>query len=587
MEKNENNNGTMKLSGIYTLTIDMSNVKNIRLYAVKSENGQDSDDQTTSDVDFRVISSCLGSYNLENSSDLGDIQVAVDIINKEGKLNSTRFDRYQYDYTLTFGGSVIKEELSDKMKTTPYFEWDPSSAAAGEYILYVRVKDTDTNETVYFKSTTINLVDGEKNTEKKSGLVWFENTATWSDIVAELRITESSEEFVTVTPMFNESIGRYSVEYTQDGTTYNYVTFKSESNNSNNTNELAIIDNVTYNNGRQRVYDVYFLDDQDWGSDKLHVYMWNEASVNNKVAGIKNADWPGDSNVKDTGKSINSHKIYRYSYTDNSYDQVIFNSGINSSQTPDLTVNNSVLYYSKNENGSNNIYEANYDNQVYDFSISSTDNSSIFYLGDMQKEDSDYLYKLTASAGTVIDGKNRSDEIVYAWVKFENYQNPDGKTNYATGKEITKLHYWTREENADNNDVKDNTTNTMDTRCFNPSYYRLYMYIPKEAQSDKSNVIRRYTNYTAKDFVQYEATNDHGAQGAIDFDSDYIVARTSVAINPDGVTTQVADMIFGENEENLETEYYNLNGIKMKADNLTPGLYIMRRGEKAVKILIK
>jgi hypothetical protein len=113
------------------------------------------------------------------------------------------------------------------------------------------------------------------------------------------------------------------------------------------------------------------------------------------------------------------------------------------------------------------------------------------------------------------------------------------------------------------------------------------MYIPKETQSDKSNVIRRYTNYTEKDFVKYEATNDHGAQGAIDFSSEYIVARTSEVINPDGVTTQVEDMIFGENEENLETEYYNLNGIKMKADNLTPGLYIMRRGEKAVKILIK
>jgi hypothetical protein len=115
MEKNENNNGTMKLSGIYTLTIDMSNVKNIRLYAVKSENGQDSDDQTTSDVDFRVISSCLGSYNLENSSDLGDIQVAVDIINKEGKLNSTRFDRYQYDYTFSDQRRTVRQDENNSL----------------------------------------------------------------------------------------------------------------------------------------------------------------------------------------------------------------------------------------------------------------------------------------------------------------------------------------------------------------------------------------------------------------------------------------------------------------------------------------
>ena len=39
--------------------------------------------------------------------------------------------------------------------------------------------------------------------------------------------------------------------------------------------------------------------------------------------------------------------------------------------------------------------------------------------------------------------------------------------------------------------------------------------------------------------------------------------------------------------ETAEPEYYNLQGIKVKADNLTPGIYIRRTGSKIEKILIK
>ena len=34
-------------------------------------------------------------------------------------------------------------------------------------------------------------------------------------------------------------------------------------------------------------------------------------------------------------------------------------------------------------------------------------------------------------------------------------------------------------------------------------------------------------------------------------------------------------------------EYYNLNGVRVNADNLTPGLYIKRQGGKATKVLVK
>ena len=34
-------------------------------------------------------------------------------------------------------------------------------------------------------------------------------------------------------------------------------------------------------------------------------------------------------------------------------------------------------------------------------------------------------------------------------------------------------------------------------------------------------------------------------------------------------------------------EYYNLNGVKVNADNLVPGIYITRQGNKTSKVLIK
>ena len=39
--------------------------------------------------------------------------------------------------------------------------------------------------------------------------------------------------------------------------------------------------------------------------------------------------------------------------------------------------------------------------------------------------------------------------------------------------------------------------------------------------------------------------------------------------------------------ETAEPEYYNLQGIRVAADNLTPGIYIRRIGSKTDKILVK
>ncbi len=47
------------------------------------------------------------------------------------------------------------------------------------------------------------------------------------------------------------------------------------------------------------------------------------------------------------------------------------------------------------------------------------------------------------------------------------------------------------------------------------------------------------------------------------------------------------DDIFGDADANAPVEYYNLQGIRVAADNLTPGFYVVRQGSKTAKVLIR
>ncbi len=53
-----------------------------------------------------------------------------------------------------------------------------------------------------------------------------------------------------------------------------------------------------------------------------------------------------------------------------------------------------------------------------------------------------------------------------------------------------------------------------------------------------------------------------------------------------GKGTSGVASIDADNEEAV-AEYYNLQGVRMNAGNLTPGLYIVRKGTVVSKIIVK
>lgn len=92
--------------------------------------------------------------------------------------------------------------------------------------------------------------------------------------------------------------------------------------------------------------------------------------------------------------------------------------------------------------------------------------------------------------------------------------------------------------------------------------------------SDLSQNIWTASDGTHVSSVIYKAT-DTAATQAI-----YTLKITVSPFEGSGVGTILTD-------ENAETEYYDLAGVRCNADNLTPGIYVMRKGATVKKVVVK
>lgn len=51
-------------------------------------------------------------------------------------------------------------------------------------------------------------------------------------------------------------------------------------------------------------------------------------------------------------------------------------------------------------------------------------------------------------------------------------------------------------------------------------------------------------------------------------------------------TSSAIDDIFGDEEPDAPAEYYNVNGVRVSGDNLTPGIYVVKKGSKTAKVIV-
>lgn len=68
-------------------------------------------------------------------------------------------------------------------------------------------------------------------------------------------------------------------------------------------------------------------------------------------------------------------------------------------------------------------------------------------------------------------------------------------------------------------------------------------------------------------------------------DEDIVLIPAYVYISESNISTGVENVTI--NADDSDTMYFNLNGVQVNAENLTPGLYIVRQGNKVTKQIIK
>lgn len=107
--------------------------------------------------------------------------------------------------------------------------------------------------------------------------------------------------------------------------------------------------------------------------------------------------------------------------------------------------------------------------------------------------------------------------------------------------------------------------------------------LPTDGMGDVSDGGTRIHGVDAKNIL-----DENGIDGAFVLTYKCNNGLAVYAIYPDGYKMHggVNDITVDENN-NAPVQYFNLNGVEVSADNLTPGLYITRQGDKGGKVIIK
>lgn len=123
-------------------------------------------------------------------------------------------------------------------------------------------------------------------------------------------------------------------------------------------------------------------------------------------------------------------------------------------------------------------------------------------------------------------------------------------------------------------------------------------YIAKDNTSGKSVTVKLPDGETFKTYVKGVAVQENPGvyynpsfsnvkyyNDRVDFHitfgtGKFVAANWSLSESESGIEDVVVD-------ENAPVEWYNLQGVRVNGENLTPGIYIKRQGSKAVKVLVR
>lgn len=107
----------------------------------------------------------------------------------------------------------------------------------------------------------------------------------------------------------------------------------------------------------------------------------------------------------------------------------------------------------------------------------------------------------------------------------------------------------------------------------------------------ENNVTNYNGSVTGMQLLGGELVADVNVSGTIDAegnaDFNIAVIWNEIPINVTFTGKRESSGISGIAADNAQVEYYNLNGVRVNGDNMAPGLYVKRQGNKVSKVIIR
>lgn len=114
-----------------------------------------------------------------------------------------------------------------------------------------------------------------------------------------------------------------------------------------------------------------------------------------------------------------------------------------------------------------------------------------------------------------------------------------------------------------------------------PASNAVKLYIDETQIDDKDQIDR----HVADGDVIVEGTNKSELFNMVH--NDFTLAAHSDGTKLVAQKKQSVGIAGIEADENAPVEYFNLNGVQVKADNMTPGVYVRRQGKNVTKVMVK
>ena len=518
-----------------------------------------------------------GTYDLakEHADGTHPLQIEAELF-EDGVLNTSYEGDVTYKFTVmdNAGNKVV----DGKAQSAPFMSWAPTTP--GTYAVCVTATKLATGETavktdsypVYGAATETPVANDEF-----PYVIYYQNTGNWNKVCAKVFYQLANNEAQDFTGAGNGNTVTEKV--TINGTEYYKVVIPENLRSDFHPERAMVVFSNGYWNGDNQSADfkyvpnarytktgvthvspnkvtVYFDNtSKKWSTVRIYYYdaideniSWDQ-SVNMTKVGSTNI-WKGEISAKarnvifrDNSSQVGGDGVWNFrAIAGGLYDENGFKSYRDNDQ-----------YECQREAVANAAMAAN----VNDAAVNGEADPELYvphFTPVAAAKNSGYAYLLQVDE----PGNGMGHTLNYSWAKFENDGGAYETVQYTDANgNILDIH--------DLNDDKEIATNhslTHKAKNFNPAYYRIYV------------------TSTAKNMKKV------GGAGNANVEHASRIART-IPVPNDNSTTGVSNIAADNADTDAPVHFYNLNGVELSVDALTPGLYIRRQGNTVTKVIIK